>query len=116
MFVWYNVRVLRKGLKGLYVTTIHCISSAVIKLSRQQKTATVYRGVAGGILPDSFFTPDDNGAIGGVEAAFMSTSTDREIAMQYARRKGSDGRPRPSMLFHIKMGMIDRGADVEYTR
>lgn len=83
----YNVRVLRKGVKGMYVTTIHCISSAIIKLARLQTTATVYRGVAGGVLPDSFFTPDEKGAIGGVEAAFMSTSTNREVAMEFARRR-----------------------------
>ena len=79
MYVWYNVRVLRKGLKGQFVTTIHCISSAIVKMAKLQKTATVYRGVSGGVLPESFFTPDANGSVGGVEAAFMSTSTNREV-------------------------------------
>ena len=61
MYVWYNCRVLRKGVKGMYITTIHCISSAIVKMAKLQKTATVYRGVAGGVLPDAFFTPDENG-------------------------------------------------------
>ena len=114
MYVWYNNRVLRKAKRGLYVTTIHAINSAIVKLSRFQKCVTVYRGVAGGVLPDAFFTPDANGAVGGVEAAFMSTTTERTVAMDYAQRKGADGAPRPSMLFHIKMGMIDKGANVSF--
>ena len=113
MYVAYN-GVLRRNEKGRYVTTLHAINSGVVKLSRLQRTATVYRGVSGGVLPASFFEPDEHGAIGGVEAAFMSTSTDRAVALEFASRRGADGQARPSMLFHIKMGMIDRGASVEF--
>ena len=44
----------------------------------------------------------------GVELAFMSTTTDREVAKTYAR--GSGGRA--ATIFEIKMGMVDRGADI----
>ena len=37
MYVHYNNRVLRPALPGVYVTTIHCINSAGVKLSKLQK-------------------------------------------------------------------------------
>lgn len=114
MYVIYNNRVLRFGIKGEYVTTLHTINSAILKLAKLQKTATVYRGVSGGVLPESFFQPDANGSVGGVEAGFMSTTTDRGVALEFAQRKSAAGRTRPSMLFHIKMGMVDKGASVEF--
>ena len=114
MYVWYNVKVLRANAKGVFVTTIHAINSGIVKLAKLQRTTTVYRGVSGGVLPSEFLLPDQYGAIGGVEAAFMSTTTDRNVAMEFANRKAADGSQRPSMLFHITMGMIDKGADVEF--
>lgn len=114
MYVIYNNRILRMGIKGEYVTTLHTINSAVLKLSKLQQMATVYRGVSGGVLPDSFFTPDENGSVGGVEAGFMSTTTERAVALEFAQRRTAGGRVRPSMLFHIKMGMVDKGASVEF--
>ena len=114
MYVHYNNRVLREAVRGEYVTTLHAINSGVVKLGRLQRATTVYRGVAGGVLPSSFFEPDEHGAVGGVEAAFMSTTTERSVALEYATRRGADGTARPSMLFHIKMGMIDRGASVSF--
>jgi hypothetical protein len=42
---------------------------------------------------------------GGIELAFMSTTTDREVATGYLR--GQTG-----VVFEIEMGMIDKGADV----
>ena len=42
---------------------------------------------------------------GGVEPAFMSTSTNRGVAMEYA----SMGK-KNNIMFQIQMGMIDRGA------
>ena len=51
-----------------------------MKLSKKTKPATVYRGVSGGVLPPGFFEPDEKtGSVGGVEASFMSTSTNREV-------------------------------------
>ena len=44
----------------------------------------VYRGMSGGTLPEEFRIPDEFGVRGGVEKAFMSTTTDRSVAMGYA--------------------------------
>ena len=50
--------------------------------------------------------------MGGIERAFMSTTSDRNVAMEYAA--GHNARPKCSMLFQIRMGMIDRGADIAW--
>ena len=46
MYVHYN-GVLRTRTQGSYVTTIHAINSAIVKLGKQQKPSVVYRGVSG---------------------------------------------------------------------
>jgi len=109
MYVQYN-KVLRSRMKGAYVTTLHAVNSGVIKLSRLTPASTVYRGVAGGVLPSQFWEPNQHGVMGGVELGFMSTTTTREVALGYMQ--GSDRTAR--MLFEIRMGMIDRGADVAF--
>ena len=109
MYVHYN-GVLRNRTQGSYVTTIHAINSAIVRLGKLQKPSVVYRGVSGGVLPSSFFTPDEYGVMGGVETSFMSTSLDRRIAEKFANR--STDKHKCAMLFHIQMGMVDRGASV----
>ena len=108
MYVHYNNRVLRPGVQGSFVTTIHAINSAVVKLGKTQRALRVFRGLAGGVLPAEFLHENEMGTRGGVEPAFMSTSTNREVALEYATRQ----RGLPATLFEIKMGMIDKGADV----
>ena len=39
-----------------YVTTIHVINSAIVKLGKVIKAQSVYRGVLGRVLPSSFWT------------------------------------------------------------
>ena len=73
MYVHYN-GTLRSGTKGAYVTTLHAINSGIIKLSKQTKACTVYRGVAGGVLPEQFWTPNDDGVMGGIELGFVRPS------------------------------------------
>lgn len=107
MYSQYN-GVLRIQRKGKYVTTLHAINSGIIKLARQTKAATVYRGVSGGHLPERFWQPNDKGVMGGVERGFMSTTTDRNVALGYMRQQGREA----MMLFEIRMGMIDSGADL----
>ena len=46
--------------------------------------------------------------LGGVEFAFMSTTTKREVALDYASR-GKAG-----VIFEIMQGMVDRGADLSW--
>ena len=91
-----------------YVTTLHCISSAIVKLSRLAKPQTVYRGLAGRVLPSEFWLGQGHG---GVEFAFMSTTADREVAMEYAKATEKEA---ASCVMEVKMGMIDRGADLSW--
>ena len=114
MFVKYNdlLRGFGPALDGCkgneYVTTTHVINSAIVKSSKLTKAGKVYRGVAGGALPESFWRPNPQGVKGGVESAFMSTTFDREVAMHYA----SSQQGRPALVFEMQMGMIDRGAEL----
>ena len=127
MYVKYNA-ILRGGLpsspardaerfaslcKGnRYVTTLHCINSAVVKLSKLQKACKVYRGISNGVLPKEFFEPDaDSGVRGGVESGFMSTTTSRDVALSYA---GGGGAGKVATVLEIQTGMVDRGASLEW--
>ena len=56
-------------------------------------------------LPETFWKENKHGVKGGIEGAFMSTTKDRPVAMQYA---SSGGR---GVVFEILQGMINRGAD-----
>ena len=91
--------------RGNLYTTLHAINSGIVKLSRLTKATTVYRG-ASGVLPEDFWRENDHGVKGGVELGFMSTTTSRATAIEYANQQT----PTAKMLFEIKMGMIDRGA------
>ena len=90
-----------------YTTTLHVINSAVVKLSKLTFAKKVYRGVSGGRLPKNFRLANDYGVRGGIDTAFMSTTTDREVAMHYAASRGG-----PGVVYEMKQGMIDRGADI----
>uniref|UniRef100_A0A7S0W5B3 NAD(P)(+)--arginine ADP-ribosyltransferase n=1 Tax=Hemiselmis tepida TaxID=464990 RepID=A0A7S0W5B3_9CRYP len=93
-----------------YTTTIHCIVSGIIKLSKSMKLPEdrkVYRGLGGLELPEAFTKPDAFGVRGGCEFAMMSTTVDRQVALQYA------GQNVPT-IFEIEVGGIDRGASVKF--
>jgi len=93
MFLKYNGILRRfpdgvvKGLKGnTYTTTIHCIVSGIIKLSKVMRlpdSRTVYRGLGGLDLPEAFTTPDECGIRGGVENGMLSTTLDRYYYYYY---------------------------------
>eukprot|EP00960_Hanusia_phi_P043933 756354-Hanusia_phi.AAC.2 len=119
MYVKFNkiLRAAKKGEKGganhsnKYPTTIHCIVSGVIKLSKLTKlpsSRVVYRGLNGLRMPDRFLQEDDLGVSGGVEYGMLSTTEDMKVAIQYA------GRGRQPTVFEITCGAIDRGADLEF--
>eukprot|EP00965_Chrysotila_dentata_P231453 6198373-Pleurochrysis_carterae.AAC.2 len=112
MYVKYNGVLRKPPANGdvLYVTTLHAINSCVIKQSKLTKATKVYRGVVGGSLPPSFLQPNEQGVRGGVERAFMSTTTDRGVAVAYASSKPGQA----ALVFVIQQGMIDRGADISH--
>ena len=95
-----------------YTTTLHVLNSLVVKCSKLTTATKVYRGSAKGVLPDSFWNPNAHGVRGGVEAAFMSTTTDSSVAVGYASRKSLSGREATPMLFEMQQGMVDRGAEL----
>ena len=76
--------------------------------SQLSAVCTVYRGFSGAVLPRSFFEPNEDGVRGGVEFGFMSTTTEKHVALGYMAQSGKAAR----MLFQVRMGMIDRGADI----
>lgn len=94
-------------MRNKYTTTLHIINSAVLKLGKLTKAGTVYRGLSGGTLPEEFWLANDYGVSGGCEYAFMSTTLDREVAFSYAGSK-------VATILEIRMGMVDRGADVSW--
>ena len=95
-----------------FCTTLHALNSAIIKLSRTQRAERVFRGAAGGVLPAEFWKPNEQNVRGGIELAFMSTTTDRDIALHYGGAAGTSDKP--SIVFEMQMGMIDRGAPVQW--
>ena len=94
-----------------FTTTIHMINSGIIKLEqlmRLPKSRTVYRGLGGTALPNCFFWPDEFGCRGGTEAAFMSTTLDSAIALQYISNLSLP------LVFELNVGQVDRGAEVKW--
>lgn len=92
-----------------YTTTLHSINSSVVKLSKLTVATCVYRGVSGGRLPLALRKRNQYGVRGGVDLAFMSTTTDRAVAMHYAGQGGG-----PSVTLELRQGMVDRGADISW--
>ena len=76
-----------KALNGnTYSTTIHCLVSAVTKISRVTKIPDgllLYRGLGGIRLPESFYKGGAAGFKCFVEWGFMSTTSNKDIAVQY---------------------------------
>ena len=80
------------------------INSAVVKLSKLTFACKVYRGINGRVLPDEFWTANDYGVRGGIESAFMSTTVDREVALEYAR--GGEGNAKAGFIFEIQRAWL----------
>ena len=88
---------LRSGrgcLRG-YAVDIFCLFSVSHK---------VYRGIANGVLPPEFWKANAHGVRGGVEAAFMSTTTDRAVAAGYSKGGGA------GLLLEMPQGMVCNAA------
>ena len=101
-----------QGCKGnRYVTSIHVINSCIVKTSKLTKVSTVYRGVAGGVLPDRLCEANILGFRGGVDKGFLSTTYKRDVAMNNFAAGSSTS---PSILFEIEMGMVYRGSELDW--
>ena len=84
-----------KAKANLYTTTLHVINSGIVKTSKLTIAGKVYRGVSGLALPAEFWKPNAHGVRGGIEGAFMSTTTDRAVAMQVSLRDAPLAPPKP---------------------
>jgi hypothetical protein len=96
---------------NLFSTTIHVLVSAVQKIARVMKLPEgllLYRGLGGLMdLPQYFWKHDVHGCRGYMEYGFMSTTSNKSIAIQYSGVV--EGRPH-AMLLQMSVGSVDRGA------
>jgi hypothetical protein len=71
---------------NLYATTIHVLVSAVVKIARVMNLPPgleLFRGLGGLMdLPDSFRLADANGRLGYTEFGFLSTTSDKSVAVE----------------------------------
>jgi WD40 repeat protein len=108
----FSVSIFEKG-DNLYSTTIFVLVSAIQKLCRRTRIPEgmlVYRGMGGRMdLPDIFFQTDEYGRSGYAEWGFLSTTANRDIALQYSGVK--EGLPK-AMVMVIETSSIDRGASL----
>ncbi len=119
MYMLYNA-VLRKFPKAVlesllgnrYESTIFCIISGISKLSKATyipPDRRVFRGLGGMLLPDEFWSVQEGGFRGGIEWGLMSTTTNREVAVQYSGMDKQRG-----VVFEIAVGRVDIGANLSW--
>ena len=91
-------------------TCITVLYSAVLKLSHESSKSIVYRGVNESKLKihENFYNSQGDKFAGGTELAFMSTTTDEKVALEYASR----GSLTDCTIFKIPFDMASRGASV----
>ena len=89
------------------LSLVQVINSAIVKLGQLMIARRVYRGQAGMVLPPAFWHKNEANVRGGIEFGFMSTTLNRSVAKQFSA--GGAG-----FIFEMRMGMIDRGADLAW--
>ncbi len=98
---------------NVYTTTIYVLVSAVTNIARETRLSAglkLYRGLGGDkTFPVSFFKSNDKGHKGVLEWAFMSTTANKSVALQYSGIR--QGKPYPTIL-EMDTGSVDRGADL----
>jgi len=101
------------GQGNTFSTTIFVLVSAIQKLSRHMflpPSMRLYRGFSSMEMPESFSKVDeDTGCCGYAEWGFISTTANKNVAVQYS---GVDeGKPRATVLC-IRPSSVDRGASI----
>ena len=104
---WMKKTALEMTMGNGYTTTLHAINSCLVKLAKIMKAAKVYRGIAGGALPNEMLVPNEHNLRAAVDFAFLSTSLDRDVAVTYAGCGAAT-------ILEMQMGMVDRGADLSW--
>jgi hypothetical protein len=96
---------------NLFPTTIFLLASAIQKIARVMKVregTMLYRGLGGLMeLPERFLKADEHGRRGYAEWGFMSTTSDKSVALTYSGVR--EGLPLPMVLV-LAVSAIDRGA------
>jgi hypothetical protein len=121
-YVHYNGVLRGAYTRNLYTTTIHLIASGLLKLrnitalpARVDGESVVYRGMGEMALPPDFFAKDSQGFAGGVEAAFMSTTTSKGVALHYSKTGDKPlSEQHLRVLFVFPVGERSLGADVSW--
>ena len=97
---------------NLYSTSIHTLVSASQKLSRKTKIPEgrkVFRGMGRTKLGAEWSKSDARGARSGVELGFMSTTFNRNVALEYSGvKRGTAG-----TILEIEVGAVDSGARLD---
>jgi ankyrin repeat protein len=101
---------------SMFTTTIYALVSAVQKLASAIKMPDglkLYRGL-GGVrdLPDSFFKAHQNGGRGFTEWGFMSTTSEKHVAVYYLA-KDSQKQVSLPMVLELTVSAVDRGACIK---
>jgi tetratricopeptide (TPR) repeat protein len=97
---------------GRFVTTCHAINSGLLKLSALTPVLSVFRGAAGMKLPARLEVPDRFGGRLGIEYGFMSTTTDKAVAMNYGEDTWSGHGL--SHVLEVQMDSLNRGALLQW--
>lgn len=101
------------GQGNTFSTTIFVLVSAIQKLSRQMflpPSIRLYRGFNSLEMPESFSKVDEKtGCCGYAEWGFMSTTANKNVAIQYSGAE--QGKPRATVLC-IRPSSVDRGASI----
>jgi len=95
-----------------FVTTIHVLCSALLKLRKVcplPPKKKVYRGFSGMGVPTCFKRQDSRGNRGGVEFGFLSTSASKKHAIGYIKFERGF-----CQLYEMSVGQVDRGASLKW--
>ena len=95
-----------------FTSTIHCLVSGITKISRCTQIPEgllLYRGFGGLKLPKQFYVAPESGYKGFVEWGFISTTSDKAIAIQYTGI--AKGNLFPTVL-QVRPAAVDHGGDI----
>ena len=102
-------------LKGnKYTNTVYACNSLLRKfsqISRIPRQRKVFRGMSGVKLPECFMYPKEGGGAGGVDFGFVSTTTDKKVAVSYMGNKAMPGIDSKKHDAHVRCEKKCVGAD-----
>ena len=91
-----NIYQVLQSAQNLYSSTLFALASAVTKISRVEELGStrLYRSLGGYLeFPKSFYVEDHRGYRGFTELSFISTTSNRDVALQHSGARGVAPRP-----------------------